>query len=558
MKCFSLILVVILVWSISLRSSTVLAEVVSCQTYQNGSSCEESQGCFHDQNCFTSETRYKNDNYRHLKTVDVCSSTRRCSMANSNATLIQLKSVDAQLVSVDPKYFSVNVRWTLKNNSGHYGGYELRLLKDENIEPYRCLCISDSNLLSFSMINIEYATDYKNMKVEVLPYPSEHHNEPVRTFFTKPEGCADIEHENTLCDIKSYSRPENLTVLSSVCSGGMKELDISWDPPSLPPNGTKPPTYYIYVYRDHSKTAYKTFIVHHTRRVRVNNLNASCPYRVKVRPYKRCSGLGNYHINQDIGCGNSIEESEMVTSLCNDTKGNASTVTENTVYNITEGPDNISQTRTQHILVYTLISTFVALAIILVLFAVLILYLRSCYDTSKDVHPTSDDSKESVVVFYCRNTPSEGIDYIQKHVIFPLTEYFQVISLNDFSKGDIVKWLERVIRTSRAVLIVGNKEFCVEWMDKVGSRSPLLNSLDHIISAEVSSDTIERFGIILLDDSQKEHCIPDNSYLNLMPIFVMGKGKSDTAKIYRFVTHTKQIEFRDSTLQSTSDSACIV
>lgn len=392
--------------------------------------------------------------------------------------------------------------------------------------------------------------------VDVLPYPDPRSSEDAikvsQLIHHDINGCADIEHKGTICNIKPYPKPENLSVETCVRANDTKRLDITWDPPNVHSDVPLPDIYHIYLFdetRTYSRAQY--FTVRNASQVLLANLSAAHNYSVEVVPYRTCSGLGS--VDSRIGCGSSSDETrERLLGSCDSVYG----ITTETYYNsstmqYTMKPFNA--TRNPYLIP---VLTSVMLAVTIALVVVVALAVVHCVKLNKHHEvddrsciclPKTGDYVYKVFVFYSSHMSHTHNSYIQKHVICNLLKYFKVITSNDISRGNISIWLEDAVNSADSVLLVGNEEFCSEWEKK--ERSPTLNSLELIISAAASRNTIAKFGFISIEKSEKDVAIPDNSYLKLMPVFFMGEKKCEMEKIYRFVTRSRGIDLAQEVKQ---------
>jgi hypothetical protein len=154
-----------------------------------------------------------------------------------------------------------------------------------------------------------------------------------------------------------------------------------------------------------------------------------------------------------------------------------------------------------------------------------------------------------VFVFYCSTTPQKEVTHIQQHIVCPLLEYFEVVTLSDHVSGDLPVWIEKTIQTSKSVLLVSNQEFYSQWskMDEQETHDPAINCLSYIISAAVSSHALDKFSFVIMKDSAEKNCVPVNSYLENFPVFTLSrsssKNKQEMEKIYHFVTRIPKFQF---------------
>ena len=131
-------------------------------------------------------------------------------------------------------------------------------------------------------------------------------------------GCADVSQSVGTCGPKHYSSAENLTVRSCLHEheDGAKDLRITWEPPTgaveLP--GTYFVTLYTQLYTQNRPWRY--FKVTDSLQVTVRNVSASFNYSVKVQPYGRCVGVGDYPAENKLGCGDPTGRIKEILTEC--------------------------------------------------------------------------------------------------------------------------------------------------------------------------------------------------------------------------------------------------
>ncbi len=535
-------------------------------------SCSKTPGrCSPDTDCLGDTSRPFNPS------VERCPETRGgeflpCSSTGLEETSVRLESVDADVVSNNPHYFTVNVSWTVEASTSISGRYEVRLKGHGTMSRVRdCICIDHPNLLKFDFVGIDYIGNGDDtLTVEVIPYPLPFTSKilSVETMpFQRPTGCADAIIGNTICNTKIYGPSEDLTVLSSISCDGTKKLNIDWLPPSGVPH---PQTYYLQV---HSSDGIRlhTFEVVNTTSVVVGNLDASLIYEARLQSYRRCSGVGNYYIrdggDEFLGCGRTASRAEELVGVCHPTTTTTtammtatttgrdstpslfpSTTTSTTDLDIATGATALSAL---HLSLLSIPVIFVISGIAAVILVCSILAFKYYFSSDDDSCPEDPVSEFKVFVFYCSATPQGDVEYIQEHVVCALSQYFEVCSPSDFTRGNISTWLEETARTSTKVLLVCNQEMYQEW-GKGKDREPALNSLHHLIAAAVSSNDIDRFAVVLTRKGKKETCIPKDSYIKLMRVFNLKEG-SDLDDVCRFVTCSQTFQFSSATSTPTSE-----
>ena len=469
----------------------------------------------------------------------------RCTVPDITSNII-LKNITLNYVSMNPRYFKLRVSWSLTESSGYRGGYELRVI-DLNDEILLCYCIVNSNRTRVTINGLRYENLKMLKSIDVLPYRHPHINENdikvSAPLHQNIKGCADVEHNGTICSSKPFPKPENLSVESSVCRNDTKTLNITWDPPNVDSDVPLPEVYHLSLYSNPFNYIYtQRFAVRGANQVGLVHLSATLNYKVYVTPYRMCSGLGSASIN--LGCGAKSSEFEKRIDNCDSNTPDSITTlyrSEGTVMeqlNVTFDM-NLVPVLCVVILLLTLVVTAV------VLFVFLYTKLNKLHRSEKHSSncPTvMVDYKYNVFVFYLSSTSQTHKVYIQKYVICNLLKlkHFKVVTSDDINKGNICKWLEDAVNSADSVLLVGNEEFFSEWGKK--ECSPDLNSLELLIYAAVSQKTIAKFGFISIGESMTDVTIPDNSYLKLLPVFFMGKKKCEVEEVYRFVTRSRGIE----------------
>ena len=534
------------------QAETVLssAEAVICSTLSADSSCEQSDSlCIPENRTTCGFPRHDSDidaNYVP-GVVDDCGSPTCGAYLQSSITLNG--TVVAKPVYSNPQYFKINITWSVENSDEDLtGGFQVKLNEDGHTK--RCVCILNASMRSFEMLDFEYdrPREVMTMQVEVSPYRSRvSQNSRFSNTFKRPRGCADIPIRGEYCE-RAYGKPRNLTFRPTICNG-VKQLDINWAPPSLHAGDLEPPLYYLGIFPKRffiEEHLIAVFRVSNATAVKVTNLNASLDYLVYLQPYKYCSGAGSFGmrlVTEKFGCGDWTYRSERgPVSLCESSAVVSSiTVTPSIVPTISNTPTPTPSntpipTPTMLLPLLALLLIPVALVILIVILCILVLQHK--YDKEPRVGNIYKPDSSKLLILYCSNSPQKELTYIQKHVVSILSEYFEVVTPNDICSGNISEWLEMMVGTSKVVLLVANGEFCLEW--KRNDRSQLINCLEHLISSAASCNSIEKFGFVVMQDHM---VIPDNNYLKLLPVFVMRKGKYEVEKIYRFVTHSKPLEF---------------
>ena len=565
-------MVFLLLWlACSCESAVQDGGEVTCQSVLSGGSCNAREGrsCPRDdaESCYSkrppSPPIYDNvDGHvvTQCKPGNVCGSQYNLNEVTPENTLT---GVNAVPVAFDPDYYSVNVSWTVSNTSNFYDGYVVKLFEwkpeaSKSEVPKRCYCIQDPSVLNIDFLYLEYNKHDEYMSVEVEPYPLPGDLNYVSNSKqeVRPKGCADtLVGNNTVCGAKRYGAATDISVQSSVTCNDTKELRISWEHSSLPVGNPHPPSYYLYVYSERSLK--HLFKVDNATSVVLKNLNISLNYVIKLQAYGKCSGLGDHKVSsiENLGCGkNSITVAENSppsegcyvpdTTVSTSPPITSSIPTENMTVIVVAGAVQTSPSSELSLLLLLLLLLPVVL-VLLVLTAVFCRVSNRADSGASKKKELLSRCDHKVFVFYCSSLVQEHKIYIQQHIVQPLSLYFHVLTPDDFARGDIGVWLEEQVRESDSVLLVTNEEFCSQWSQEK-EREPILNSLQHIISAATGTNTLSKFGVVFTEGTHQEVCIPNCLYLQLLPIFEMSKRVCEVEKIYLFVTGSKQFAFGSS------------
>lgn len=577
----------------SLLPVRVEAQNVSCQSLQDGGACQPSdQECQYDResDCYNRTSSYRSV-WENIDGITV----RRCprdyphftpcaaqDSSSINVTGVPpniLGNVTVKTVSLNPDlYYSVNASWTAAGGWGYYEGYEVRLMVNGHTE--QCVCIANLSILNFDFLNREYDVP-QNLAVKVLPYPLPVNVES-RDFarnstrrLLSPKGCADTDlvSNTSFCNVKRYSNARNLSVQSKLTCSDTKELRVRWDHPPGSPN---PPSYFLSLYISMPLELEYIFKVDSATSILIKGVNASLNYAVQLTAYGKCSGLGDLrdHWGEKLGCGRlSRRKSESslpnpcdLSTTSHPPMPTAATTPipnglvsiplphqpadqDRTTFMVQDAVQDALPTRESALLWLVSIPVAIA-ALVTVAVALTAMYLwmqRKATSSEVDPYeaPPMSPDKCKVFVFYCSSLSKREKTHIQRHVVCPLSAYFQVQTPDHFPRGDVSVWLEETLRQAKSVFLVANDQLRSEWSSE--ARDPVLNTLHRIISAAASYDrTLEKYGIIFTGSEPGEAWLPDNAYLQVMPVFEMSQQRSEEEKVYRFVTGTKQFVF-DST-----------
>lgn len=458
----------------------------------------------------------------------------RCNAVGVNLKAYLVRSLPYAVVPLDAKHFSMNVSWTwfeedFKRAHSQLVGYELWVSRSDrlsrNKKTVKCLCIWEPDLRSVSL-GYDPVLQYKassfnmeaNMEVRLftLPYEEKWHyrqySSPNET--TWPITCKnyDIGNGTTFCPVRLPSVPTGVKVLSRLSADVTKELDVSWVSESA---GHPPEIYYTTVLDDLNNVTLR-FVVNRSRHIKISGLRVGTNYSVQVQGYSMCSGISSFYsgFSSEIGCGTWSE-------LMNESFQVPITVSPTGSTRYPPSHDHhvifISSTITMAVLI-------LAILLVVILSVSIFLYrkwysMRIRMDPSS-IHLVDPLRKLDALVLYSQSTPTlEKIEIEQYVVSFLKHARFKVLSCNDHTERTIVQWVEENARSAHTVFIVCNKHFCKEWTMQF--RTPLLNSLEMIITSAVGQKSIEKYATVLLRPSDEQY-IPNHLYLKGMRSFVVG------------------------------------
>ena len=456
---------------------------------------------------------------------------------------IRLKDLTVKYIHINPNYVRICVNWSLVNSSGSTGGYKIRLV------PGLESCIGESSQMSICIDNIGYNRRYGH-RIEVLPNPlaaddNENLFKKSLTLDADITGCAaaDVQDKSPVC-VKRYNKPRNLLVISTVCEDGTKTLNVSWDHREDMPI---PDAYYVQV-KNASEIHY--FKITNATQILVRNLSVAINYSARVQAYRLCSGLGVYGYDEEtLGCGRGVTKPETrrqgscLSTTTFEATGNAtpailtggsSTTTEQEPILSLAGQGN-----SKTVLIIALPIAVVIIAIIALTGALGILYLV-IYRKKSKVSPARPAKTDFSVFLFCSPSMSlSKLEHIHNHITVNLSEYYRVVTMDELVNGDMTKWLEKMVNSVDLVLIMANEEFVNDWESV--TRPPELYCMESLISAAVVQGTITKFAFISTENSTSSVSIPENSYLKLMQVFLMGTKTNQEKKLYHFVTKSRAI-----------------
>ena len=542
----------------------VLGQSVICESPGH---CEEtSSGCVKDDHsdCILNlivngDNKYasyepsdrKNDTIIVSSRASCEDKTRWSSMERTNMTLESLK---LDYISRSPKYVTICASWNLTQSSGQNGGFAVEVMNQRRQVNYR-YCVTDSTTRKVCINNFRY--DKLNKEQYIRVYPFKLDGDDDKAYVSKTErihddlvGCADVSQSVGICGPKHYSSAENLTVRSCLHGhedeDGAKDLRITWEPPTGAVE--LPEIYFVTLYTPRPWRDF-FFRVTNSLQVTVRNISASFNYSVKVQPYGRCVGRGDYPAENKLGCGDPTGRIKEVLTECTSP---ASTTSHN--YTVTS-PYTLGASRSDRkfdgpelysTVVFGIIGGILLVALVLTPIVLLVIRTMQHSTSLVTIYPKFPQ-KLKVFVFYASSMSESRLKIVQERIVYTLLEYFDVVTPNDKSSGNISIWLEDVMKSVDSIFLVGNKEFCCDWMKSKEERSPVMNSLELLISSAAAQDAISRFGFISAEDSVQDVFIPDNSYLKVMPVFLLGQKTCDIDKLYQFVTKSRGIELTTDT-----------
>ncbi len=473
---------------------------------------------------------------------------------SNNVSDIVLESIEISYTSVSVQYLSLCVSWELASSSGQHGGLQVdygerHIANGRVIELSRLrYCVSNPTRRKLCLNNIKYGMLLgKYHTIEVFPYPHSSDDDLDRAKKTDIvqntiAGCADIPQVNgTACGLKEYNEPRNIILESCTReNGSMKEKDLklSWDPPA---GAEVPPQSYIAIISDEDKL-FRHFNITNSYWLILRGMNASKTYTVEMKAYRQCSGLGSAMLS-DLGYGK-------VSGVVRETSRNCTTTfeldTDTTSVNYNTSSETASPLTANNeyylpVLLGT-IGTVVLAGLILTVFGFILLkHFQHSSINKTAIYPKPLENPK-VFVFYSPSMCDSRLKSLQERIVCLLLEYFEVVTPDDISSGNISMWLEDTVKSVHSILLVANKEFCCDWNKSKDDRSPVMNSLELLISSAAAQNSIGKFGFVSSEDGLQDVFVPDHSYLKLMPVFLLGQKTCDIDKLYQFVTKSRGIE----------------
>ena len=448
------------------------------------------------------------------------------------------------------------VSWTFTNSSGKSGVIEVDLLKWDRRTLYR-YCIQDLTRRQLCIHNLEYR-HLKSWKyfVRVLPHPMANPASTIQSssrsvqLKTNISGCADIPKlPGTTCGLKRYQPPSNITVRTCLNTNGSKNLAIAWDPPRE--SAQLPQSYILYIGKGLNKFTY--FHVRNASQVTLRNMDSSLNYTIEIAAYRKCAGKGSSDLDH-LGCGKTSQiMREAISRKCSNLDKYTTTYTHpdtplSDQFQLSFTPGAVAvvteDTYLQVVLGVTGAIILTTLAVTAMLCAAVHLFRHFSHTSliKTSVHPQSVNSSPKIFVFYSPSTCDSRLKSVQERVVCLLTEYFEVVTLNDISSGNMSLWLEETVKSAHSVLMVANKEFCCDWNRSKEDRLPLMNLLELHISSAAAQNSLGKFAFVCAEDSLQDVFVPSHSYLKLMPVFLLGRKNCDLDRLYQFVTKSRGIE----------------
>lgn len=472
---------------------------------------------------------------------------------NHDANFFKITSVWSAVTSLDPQHFALDVSWYYRDaenaiavtpSNSSLRGYEVRVKQSSRI--VECWCLWEPRIFNITL-GLDLTLQYRSsslMDIEVLTLPFS--NKFDETYYARnnetvwPSSCNNetvVHSSASSCTPPPYPDPRNVQAESRIASDFTKTLRVSWSHPSVT---SHPLLYYVYCTSERDNV---TVLANGTLSVSITGLDLNQTYSVQVQAYFPCSGTSSYissGFRGEIGCG-----------MLSDVAGVSvlSTTASTIPTSATSLPSDLTteQLDSTSLLASVLLTVFLVLLILSLVLTVFLVvkYRRYCqrYCLAKSPFTGVDDLYEieegllgkpvqlDVLVLYSMNTPRSEQEDIERFIVSRLKQRFQVNSCNDHTEKTIMEWVEERTRNARSVLIVCNKSFYKDWSGQ--SRSPLLNSLETLITSSVANGKFSKYATVVFGKSSKQF-IPENQYLQAMPSFAVGTETVDD-DIYGFI-----------------------
>ena len=465
---------------------------------------------------------------------------------------VKLENLNLTYIHVDPDHVKVCVSWTVtnRNQNNTLGQYVFKLYYSNKVlRP--SFCVSSSQM-QVCLNNFKYS-NLQNQPYKIEIYPNVLASDDVIDNFNLQaqlstiNGCGDIRVKNksSVC-VNRFRGPRKMSLKSTICNN-TKTLNISWDHPE---NALVPPEkYYVRVYRKPDVQQY--FEVINATDLIVTNLNASINYSAKVVAYRKCSGLGTYD-SVVLGCGiHKIIKQENFNDnnkscFADSTEGESLIASEH--LSISFASESAAHSfSAMKISIFSITGGILVIIVVVILavviFRLLALKLKSL---QKPVHPIQNNF--SLFLFYAPSMSQEKQERLNNQVAANLAKYFSIVTTGELMDGDVSKWLERTVNSVDVVLIVANEDFSKDWQSS--TRHPQLSCLESLISAAVVQNTVSKFAFISTENCMDNVHIPENLYLKLLRVFLMGSKTNHEVELYQFVTKSRMIVLETECLKN--------
>ncbi len=496
-----------------------------------------------------------------------CNSERCESSQPVDASLVRenndLSLSAPDLHSIDYADFAMNISWSHSYNPTE--GYELRIKND--MSTVVCLCINSSDTRSVYVYSpyMEYYKDH-TLTIEILMRTTDVPEDDIKSSATSmwPSSCLDINYNASTCALPVYPGPTDITAYKQNISSGSVFFDIEW---TYQTEFVYPSVYYIDVYdpNDYTFMDYHTFTATNSASIQIGPFNSSVNYYVTIQPYVHCSGVANYTTGSTplLGCGslsrpinitNPPSSSSILPSLTTvplpTPTASPAIVTTTTTLPPTPGGTALTQ---EHIIIGGSIAGGCTILIIILLFGIGIAIRRRCRSPPVPLSSPPPIPPSCKSIFIVHSSSADCMKDIKTYITCSLLESFNVVSFGDKFRGDVIEWIEMQVRKSDAVILVFTKELHSEWESE--TKSLVVRAMTRLIHSAVSEGTSDKYAIVVLDEESKSKYIPDNSYLQVMEKYVLGKKKSQADDLFRFVTKTRKFEYRERSPTSPTTSA---
>ena len=468
-------------------------------------------------------------------------------------------SVTVNLYSINVQSFAMVIAWNHVYNPTE--GYEVQIKEDGKVRE--CYCIRNrsrrslyvDNRTSFEHFN--YLRD-KKLDIEILLLSTDLPEDIIKTSFSSewPSSCLGVNYNETTCGLPVYHPPGDVNVYRHLTTPQTVTLDINWN---YTTEFNDPRVYYIQISEVNNSLDgfYQTFVTNNTKSVQISQLNSSLKYAVKIQAFVQCSGLANWTLYFDgiiaLGCGYWSPSVYPIPLPTSTVSGSSPLVTSSSVPTEKATPlppekaTHLPTEEATHLLFFVLGASLLGGFTLLTIVILIILFLISRYikKPKPDIIPGTRDF--SVFIFHVPETNS--IEDIQTYIVSPLNTFFQVVTLGDKDRGDVIRWIEEQVRNTTAVLFVITEEFYSEWEENI-TKSHAINAAQILLNSAVSQELLDKFAIIVLDEESEQKYIPDNYYLKSMNVYILGSKKNEVEDLYRFVSKSKKFEHRERSVSS--------